>query len=143
MSPNEAERLLTMAGSRWRHALPWLSTRPDDHPDCTIEPFRTLALLGRLLLPRVDSVLMQASEKPQHIITEPVDVGFCTRRRITARRSAKNSCHRPHLPFRTWIAEEAWPLDLGQRTLRGNVASLPNTKPSRNIDSSRAVGLRM
>jgi len=25
-----------------------------------------LALLGRLLLSRVDSVLMQASEKPQH-----------------------------------------------------------------------------
>src|SRR5215813_7313929 len=31
--------------------------------------FRALALLGRLLLLRVDSVVMQASEKPQQLLT--------------------------------------------------------------------------
>jgi hypothetical protein len=40
-----------------------------------------LALLGRLLLLRVDSVVMQASEKPQHLVfvevqSKPIIVGI-------------------------------------------------------------------
>jgi len=45
-----------------------------DHPR-----FRALALLGRLLLVRVDSVVMQASEKPQQIQLSQPAPGNCPR----------------------------------------------------------------